>query len=37
MHCRETARLLRERMKLTEDKLMQTFQSRFGRAEWLQP
>jgi ferrochelatase len=36
-HCRETARLLRARMKLGEDKLMQTFQSRFGSAEWLQP
>ena len=30
-------RLLRERLKLSEDKLKLTFQSRFGRAEWLQP
>ena len=30
-------RLLRERMKLDDSKLMLTFQSRFGRAEWLQP
>ena len=37
LHCEETVRLLRERMKLDEDKLMLTFQSRFGRAEWLQP
>jgi ferrochelatase len=37
LHCMETVRLLRERMKLGEDKLMLTFQSRFGRAEWLQP
>ena len=36
-HCVETVRLLRERMKLDETKLMLTFQSRFGRAEWLQP
>ena len=36
-HCAETVRLLRERMKLDESKLMLTFQSRFGRAEWLQP
>jgi ferrochelatase len=36
-HCEATVRLLRERLKLGEDKLMLTFQSRFGRAEWLQP
>jgi ferrochelatase len=36
-HCAETVRLLRERMNLDETKLMLTFQSRFGRAEWLQP
>jgi ferrochelatase len=36
-HCVETVRLLRERMKLDETKLMLTYQSRFGRAEWLQP
>ena len=36
-HCAETVRLLRERMKLDDTKLMLTFQSRFGRAEWLQP
>ena len=34
---RETVRLLRARMGLDESKLMLTFQSRFGRAEWLQP
>ena len=34
-HCVETVRLLRERLKLDEAKLMLTFQSRFGRAEWL--
>ena len=36
-HCAETVRLLRARLKLGEDKLMLTFQSRFGRAEWLTP
>ena len=36
-HCAKTTRLLRERVKLDEDKLIMTFQSRFGRAEWLQP
>jgi protoporphyrin/coproporphyrin ferrochelatase len=37
LHCAETVRLLRARVKLGEDKLMLTFQSRFGRAEWLTP
>ena len=37
LHCMATVRLLREQMQLGEDKLMLTFQSRFGRAEWLQP
>ena len=36
-HCVETTRLLREQLKLGEDKLMMTFQSRFGRAKWLEP
>jgi protoporphyrin/coproporphyrin ferrochelatase len=36
-HCAKTTRLLGERLKLGDDKLMMTFQSRFGRAEWLQP
>mgnify|MGYP001819253634 CR=1 FL=1 len=36
-HCQKTARLLREAMKLPEDKFIATFQSRFGKAEWLQP
>jgi protoporphyrin/coproporphyrin ferrochelatase len=36
-HCAETVRLLRARLNLGEDKLMLTFQSRFGRAEWLTP
>ena len=36
-HCMKTARLLAERLKLPRDKLQVVFQSRFGRAEWLQP
>jgi protoporphyrin/coproporphyrin ferrochelatase len=36
-HCAETVRLLRVRLGFGEDKLMLTFQSRFGRAEWLTP
>jgi ferrochelatase len=36
-HCAKTTRLLRERLALDDDKLRMTFQSRFGRAEWLQP
>jgi ferrochelatase len=36
-HCAETTRLLRERLRLDESRLIMTFQSRFGRAEWLQP
>jgi ferrochelatase len=35
--CQKTARLLRERLGLDENKFMLTFQSRFGNAEWLQP
>ncbi len=36
-HCTETTRLLRERLGLDERQLIMTFQSRFGRAEWLEP
>jgi ferrochelatase len=36
-HCAKTTRLLRERLRLDDDKLIMTFQSRFGRAEWLKP
>ncbi len=35
--CAKTARLLRERLNLGEGKLLMTFQSRFGTAEWLKP
>ena len=36
-HCAATVRLLQQRMKLDDSNLMLTFQSRFGRAEWLRP
>ncbi|MGO4437360.1 ferrochelatase [Rhizobium sp. RAF56] len=36
-HCMKTARLLRKRLGFSEDKLIVTFQSRFGPEEWLQP
>lgn len=35
--CRKTARLLIEALGLNEQQYRVTFQSRFGRAEWLQP
>jgi ferrochelatase len=36
-HCMKTARLLRERLGWSKEKLQITFQSRFGPEEWLQP
>jgi ferrochelatase len=36
-HCAKTTRLLRGRLRLDDSKLIMTFQSRFGRAEWLKP
>ncbi|RZL95128.1 MAG: ferrochelatase [Variovorax sp.] len=35
--CLETARLLAERLQLSPDQHRVTFQSRFGRAKWLEP
>jgi ferrochelatase len=35
--CQKTARLLAEQLQLAPDQYVVTFQSRFGRAEWLQP
>jgi ferrochelatase len=35
--CLKTGRLLAERLKVNGDFVAITFQSRFGRAEWLQP
>ncbi len=37
IQCEATVRHLRARLKLDDSALMLTFQSRFGRAEWLQP
>jgi ferrochelatase len=36
-HSMKTARLLRTRLGLTEKQMPVVFQSRFGKAEWLQP
>jgi protoporphyrin/coproporphyrin ferrochelatase len=36
-HCESTWRLLRETMGLDERQLRLSFQSRFGRAKWLEP
>jgi ferrochelatase len=35
--CERTTQLLRENLGLDESKLMMTYQSRFGRARWLEP
>jgi ferrochelatase len=35
--CHKTSRLLAERLGLGQDDYLTTFQSRFGREEWLQP
>ena len=35
--CLKTGRLLGERLKLRTDAMLVTFQSRFGKAEWLRP
>lgn len=35
--CHKTARLLGERLGLAKDQLLVTFQSRFGKAKWLEP
>lgn len=35
--CHKTARLVAEKLKLTEDRWILTFQSRFGPKQWLQP
>jgi len=37
LECQETARLLAEELNLRPDEWRITFQSRFGKAEWLQP
>jgi len=35
--CAETTALLRKKLKLNDERLIMTFQSRFGTAEWLKP
>ncbi|WP_419147569.1 ferrochelatase [Pseudoalteromonas 'SMAR'] len=35
--CQQTTRLVVEKLGLDKDKVITTFQSRFGKAEWLQP
>ena len=35
--CQKTARLLGEALQLPADRMLVCFQSRFGKAEWLQP
>ncbi|WP_263647147.1 ferrochelatase [Vibrio tritonius] len=36
-HCERTTELLRIELGLTSEQIMMTYQSRFGREEWLQP
>jgi ferrochelatase len=36
-HCLKTARLLGERLGVTAPQILVTFQSRFGKAKWLEP
>ncbi len=36
-HCQKTSRLIAERLGLGPDQLLSCFQSRFGRAQWLEP
>ena len=35
--CQKTGRLLREKLGMDADRFIVTFQSRFGKAEWLKP
>ena len=36
-HCHKTARLVAEKLGLAQDRYKVTFQSRFGKAKWLEP
>jgi ferrochelatase len=36
-HCLKTTRLLRERLGMDDKRLITTFQSLFGKAEWIKP
>ncbi|AJQ92927.1 ferrochelatase [Gynuella sunshinyii] len=35
--CMKTSQLLQQALELSDNEIMTTFQSRFGKAEWLQP
>jgi ferrochelatase len=35
--CFKTARLVAEQLELSSDQILTTFQSRFGKAQWIQP
>ncbi|WP_315918271.1 ferrochelatase [Vibrio fluvialis] len=37
LHCAATTRLLATELGLADDKVMMTYQSQFGKEEWLQP
>ncbi|NIY91735.1 ferrochelatase [Vibrio diazotrophicus] len=37
LHCEETTRFLAQELGLSEDKVLMTYQSQFGKEEWLQP
>ncbi|OLQ87419.1 ferrochelatase [Vibrio ponticus] len=36
-HCEQTTKLLQQELGLNDDQIGMTYQSRFGREEWLQP
>ena len=36
-YCMQTTRLVKEHCELSDEHVLTTFQSRFGKAEWLQP
>ncbi len=36
-HCAQTTKLLQQELGLSDDQIGMTYQSRFGREEWLQP
>jgi ferrochelatase len=36
-HCSQTTALLRRKLQLDDERLIMTFQSRFGTAEWIKP
>jgi ferrochelatase len=36
-HCHKTARLMADKLGLQADEVLVTFQSRFGKAKWLEP